>query len=58
MQFGPEVGADVGASFHACIDEYGTPSSTLTDNGLVGGFKWLSQLRLSNDESNLVRIWY
>ncbi len=31
----PVRGSDVVASFKACINEYGTPASTLTDNGVV-----------------------
>lgn len=31
----PVRGGDVVASFKACINEYGTPTSTLTDNGVV-----------------------
>jgi transposase InsO family protein len=31
----PVRGRDVVASFQACINEYGVPSSTLTDNGVV-----------------------
>jgi transposase InsO family protein len=31
----PVRGGDVVASFQACINEYGMPSSTLTDNGVV-----------------------
>jgi transposase InsO family protein len=31
----PVKGGDVVASFQACINEYGMPSSTLTDNGMV-----------------------
>jgi len=31
----PVKGGDVVRSFQACINEYGTPASTLTDNGVV-----------------------
>ena len=31
----PVKGGDVVRSFQACINEYGTPTSTLTDNGVV-----------------------
>jgi hypothetical protein len=53
-------GGDVVASFQACINEYGMPSSTLTDNGVVytarfvggrNGFEYLLQ-RLGIKQKN------